>query len=119
MEHFTRDINHIRLDSRMSTDMLGLIPHFLHPDDPRPAKEQLNARYAHGGGWQKLFGFEGRWQEPQSEGDFETLHLNYEDDPELSPLWMIRFGNERVFIYPHAFVAIAQDDNSFEVARMD
>ena len=76
MEHFTRDINHIRLDSRVSVEMLGLIPYFLHPNDSRPAKEQFNERYAHGGGWQQLFGFEGRWQEPQGEGNFDpSPHL--------------------------------------------
>lgn len=39
------------LNPEMTVEQLGYIPLFFAADDPRPAAEQLNERYAHGGGW--------------------------------------------------------------------
>jgi hypothetical protein len=38
-------------------DDLGFIPEFFNPHDPRPAREQLDTAYAHGGGWHPLSGW--------------------------------------------------------------
>ena len=35
----------------MVTEQLGMLPYFIDPNDPRPAREQLDANYQHGGGW--------------------------------------------------------------------
>ena len=42
-----------------SPAMLGFLPMMLDDEDPRPAAEQLNETYAHGGGWMP-FG-KGQW----------------------------------------------------------
>jgi hypothetical protein len=91
--------------------MVGYIPHYLHEDDPRPAKEQFHENYAHGGGWFPLKGH-------KLDVD-KNFQLKYPEDPPIYPIAMIRLRNERIFIYPHAWVMILQEDNTFEIARMD
>jgi hypothetical protein len=92
-------------------DMIGIIPEFLSEDDPRPAREQLNDNYAHGGGWQP---FKGHTLVPE-----DGFKLCYPGDPPLRPIAFIRLRRERIVIYPHAWVMILQDDNTFEICRMD
>jgi len=91
-------------------DMIGLIPDFLQEDDMRPAREQFNERYAHGGGWRPMKGFE---------VDAEMGTIQYPDDPPLKPIAAFRFHDELIYIYPHAWVRIEQADGSSEIARMD
>ncbi len=59
------------LDPRMTIERLGLIPDFLTEFDPRPAAEQFNEWYAHGGGWSNFQGFtmlpNGNLQYPEDE----------------------------------------------------
>jgi hypothetical protein len=95
-------------------DMLGYIPYFLAEDDPRPAREQFDDRYAPGGGWRPLGGF--------------TLDKNgsllYPGDPPLGCLAQTVLHNntcksEIILVYEHAWVAIIQSNGDFEVARMD
>jgi hypothetical protein len=116
----------IRLDPRATMDHAGFIPHFLSELDPRPAVEQINERYAHGGGWHDL---------TVGERGFRLMGgnpgmLKYPGDPPMHPLWegyLHRVGTtgddawtgERIVIYEHAFVAIIQADGSFRVARLD
>lgn len=90
-------------------ELMGLIPHFLDEYDPRPAAEQFNERYAHGGGWSPMKG----WTMPT------TLHIEYSGDEPLHALAEIEFRNEAILVFPHAWVCIMQPDGSFEVARMD
>lgn len=94
----------------MITEQLGLLPFFIDPQDPRPAREQLDANYQHGGGWQPIEGFTRK----KGTGD-----LCFPGDPPLSMIAFMRLRDERVEFYPHAFVAIVQKNGSFEVARMD
>lgn len=89
---------------------LGYLPEFLNELDPRPAVEQLHENYQHGGGWQPFKGF--------------TFHpadkaLSYEGDPNIFPLAMFLLREERIYLYPHGWVAIVQPDNSTNIARMD
>jgi len=42
------------LHPAMTEEHLGLLPEFLDPKDPRPARAQLHEHYAHGGGWRPL-----------------------------------------------------------------
>lgn len=90
-------------------DLVGLIPSFLSENDPRPAAEQFNERYAHGGGWAPLRGWRLR----------ADNSIQYPDDPSLSPVAMMWLHDETIFIYPHAWVCIVQADGTYEVARMD
>ena len=43
-------------------EALGFIPTFLHVDDPRPAAEQIDAAYQHGGGWKPNPEATNRWR---------------------------------------------------------
>lgn len=89
-------------------NMVGFIPHMLDETDPRPAKEQLNEQYAHGGGWRHMKGFVRK-----------GAVLHYSGDPPFHPIAVIPFRDEQVFIYRHGLVAIIQKDESFTVSRMD
>lgn len=97
------------LHPRATTSHLGFIPDFLLESDPRPAKEQFNERYAHGGGWFPVPG----WS-LQSGG-----RLKYPGDPHMDPIASGKLRDEFIYIYQHAFVCIVQKDGTFEVARMD
>lgn len=97
------------LDPRMTRDHLGFLPMFLNEDDPRPAKEQIDAHYQHGGGWRSMKGF-------KLTG---SLGLSYPGDPILKPLASTHLRDETILFYMSAIVAIIQKDRSFEVARID
>lgn len=99
----------IVLDPRCQYNHVGEIPSFLNLDDPRPAREQLHANYAHGGGWDPQPGF------TVSRGCI----LHYPGDPPFKPLAAMQLRKEIIFIYPVAYVAIFQTDGTFEVCRMD
>lgn len=88
---------------------LGLLPEFWSLDDPRSAREQADANYAHGGGWRPFDGFEKR-----SGGLRDTS-----GPPLLVTLAEATLRDETITIYDGAWVAITQADGSFEVSRMD
>jgi hypothetical protein len=90
-------------------DHVGLIPHWLDEDDPRPAKEQLNEHYHHGGGWRPFEGF--RLGKDGS--------IKYPGDMPHKPLALMTLRDEAIAIYPHGWVMILQKDGSFEICRMD
>jgi hypothetical protein len=99
------------LHPRVVPETLGLIPGFLDEDDPRPAREQFNERYAQGGGWQPFVGFS---------LDPRDHTLSYADDPVLHPLAVcLLHERERIVFYDHAWVLILQPDGSYEIARID
>ena len=94
---------------KMTPEMLGLIPYFLSEDDPRPAREQFDENYHHGGGFHPIPRFE-----LLPNGD-----LKYPGDPPLSPLAEVRLRDEVIRVYDYAWVCVVQPDGSFEVARID
>ena len=95
---------------------LGLVPEFLSENDPRPAKEQFDANYQHGGGWHTIKGFEvGQVKDTGSAG----LMLKYPGDPALAPIAFWAFRDELVVMYPYGLVAIFQPGGSYEVSRLD
>ena len=98
------------LHPSMTPERLGLLPGMLDENDPRPAKDQFNENYGHGGGWRPMEGFK-----------LNTMNfvLSYPGDPPLKPLAFCRFHSELIAFYDHAWVMIMQPDNSFEVCRMD
>jgi len=90
-------------------DQLGILPEFLDADDVRPAREQINDAYDHGGGWMTMTGFTMA----------ANSNLKYPGDPELRLLWEATIGSEIVRVYEASVVAIVQPDGMFEAARID
>jgi hypothetical protein len=91
-------------------DAVGWIPQFLSEDDPRPAKEQLDTNYKHGGGWNPMNG----WHFFK-----DTLKLYYPGDPAMLPFAKMKLRDEVILVYDHSWVLIMQPDGSHEVSRMD
>jgi hypothetical protein len=90
---------------------LGFIPQFVNAHDPRPAKDQIDEQYQHGGGWRNYTGFK--------LGDDNRLISQYAEDPDLLPIAEAKHDHEQLFFYDHAWTCIKQPDGSFEVARLD
>ena len=77
-------------------------------------------RSYHFGGWSPFEGFD---LNPKNGT------LSYPGDPDMQPLWkMVRLvegGEEQepytqiIYGYPHAWIAIVNEDSSFQVARID
>jgi hypothetical protein len=82
---------------------------FFDDNDPRPAAEQINEKYAHGGGWNPIPRFT-----MEADGT-----LRYPGVPPLPVLAEAIFRNELIRFYDHAWVAIMQPGGAFEVSRMD
>ena len=91
-------------------DIIGYLPTFVSAADPRPAREQMDDAYAHGGGWRPSNGFA---------LDANDGSLHYPDDPPMPVLAAAELRDETINVYPHAWVGIVQKDGSFEVCRMD
>lgn len=96
-------------NSLYNSEVLGLIPLFLNEHDERPAAEQFNEHYAHGGGWRPFEGF--TMEEDQS--------IIYPGDLALRPIARATLREEKIIVYPLAWVAVVQLDGSFEISRMD
>ncbi len=90
-------------------EMLGFIPEFLNEDDPRPAKEQIDSNYGHGGGWHPLPG----WTM------LPDGNISYPGDPPCLLLAETKLRDETIRVYQYAWMAIIQPDGSFEIARLD
>lgn len=94
--------------------LLGLIPHFVDEDDPRPAKEQIHERYAHGGGWGPSKGF------TLAEDLTLTFPGGEDEDDEVYQPWVVTtLHDETIAVYDCAWTVIRQPDGSFEVGRLD
>jgi hypothetical protein len=93
-----------------AAEYLGFLPEMLNEQDERPAREQYDSNYQHGGGW-RPFG-EDQWIR-------EELTITYPGDPPLTPVAMTKLREEEIYFYPYALVMILQKDGSFEIARMD
>lgn len=95
---------------------IGLLGDMLDDADPRSAREQFDANYQHGGGWNPFNKFdmlEGqrlRYNGPREE---------YEPEEVYSPVARAQLRDEHIILYEHGWVAIIQPDGTFEVARMD
>lgn len=99
------------------TDMrsAGLLPSFFSPKDPRPASEQLNDAYAHGGGFLPFKGFilGHDWQNV----NYASIH--YPLDP---PMWEVSratLREETLILFEGAWLAIVQPDGSNVICRVD
>src|SRR5215203_2126458 len=93
---------------KATPEMLGYIPEFLDEDDPRPAREQFDTNYEHGGGFTPMQGF-----------TMTENALHYPGDPPFELLAETRLRDEVIRVFNYAWVAVIQPDGSFIVARMD
>ena len=89
-------------------DELGFLPEMIDQDDPRPAKEQFDANYGHGGGWRPMKGF-----------TVKGFVLRYPGDPPYEPIAMWPLRDEMIVVYQYGFFAVFQKGGSFECARLD
>jgi hypothetical protein len=93
-----------------SVDALGYIPDFLSNWDEESAAAQINKNYSHGGGWSPMNG----WK-----FDPVTSALVYPGDQPMKPLAETMLRDERILVYPSAWVAIVQPNGAFQVAKVD
>lgn len=98
------------LHTLATSEHLGYIPQMLDLADPRPAREQFDSNYAHGGGWVPMPG----WTY-----DPANQTIKYPGDPALRPIARTALRDEQILLYPSAWVAIVQPDGRAEIARMD
>ena len=103
-------MNWIACHPGFKPEMLGLMPSFLDDRDLRSAREQINANYAHGGGWFAIEGFH-----------YDKLSglLEYEGDPPYKPLAMSRLRDEVLIFYEYQLLMVLQKNGSYEVTRID
>jgi hypothetical protein len=86
------------------------LPDILLASDKRPVKEQLEDRYAHGGGWRPIPGM-------RMTRDYV---LHFPGDPPFKPAAYSAFGDEIVIFYPQcSLLAVVHPDASYEVCRVD
>ena len=104
-------------------DATGIIPTFLHRNNPAPPVEQLRDAYGH---WRPMDG----WTYDKTDNsitylDGETVlgaekYLPWVELQLLPPDGENVVPNPcKIFIYRHAWVCIVQPDGTFEVSRMD
>lgn len=94
---------------RANPEMLGYIPDMISDHSPLSAREQFDDNYRQGGGWRP---FKGHTMLPN--GD-----LSYPGDPPTKLLYETKLHKETIRVYDCSWVAIIQEDGSYEVARMD
>jgi len=106
---FTRTEHHPKVSLEAA---VGYFPFFWDAQDSRKAVEQHDAKSPPGGSFGDFQGFT---------YDKETEALKYPGDPALKPLAfaVLPLSRERIVVYPHAWVAIIQDDGSIQVDRRD
>lgn len=91
---------------------LGHIPEFLSERDARPAREQFDLAYRHGGGWSPM-------KEWERAGQGTNYSIKYPGDEAMNPLAITRLREETICFYEHSWVGIFQPDGKFEISRMD
>lgn len=96
-------------DQHLQPVDLGFLPSFLSDDDPRPAREQLDANYVHRSP---------NWRTEPARIDKDGI-LYYPGDPPLPWIAMTMLRDEMILLYPADFVAIVAPDGSFVFQRMD
>lgn len=82
----------------------------LDEEDPRPAREQIDERYKHGGGWDPFKGFK---------FNHRTQQLEYPGDPPMRAMAAMRLRDELIILFEGEWTVILQRDGSFEVCRTD
>lgn len=90
--------------------LAGYLPQIITSADPRPVKEQIADRYAHGGGYRPFTGF-----------TFDPAEgvLKYDGDPPYTMIAAAVINHERVILFDASWVMIMQSDGTYEIVRMD
>ena len=78
------------------------------------AQEQLNQRYAHGGGFHP---FEGFILAGADETDAATI--TYPKDPPMREVSRLSLNEQTLILFEHQWLAIVEADNSYRVTRVD
>jgi hypothetical protein len=91
----------------------GYLPLMLSVWDKRGAVEQLDAAYAHGGGWHDFKGFSLNRHADGSYG------LAYPGDPEMRERSRTQLRGETIILFECDWVVVEQQNGSFRAARMD
>ena len=99
------------IDQRLDPEYLGIVPMFFNTSDPRPAAQQVDANYQHGGGWEPL-----PHCKPVPEIPFA---FSYPGDPVFVPVAVAKLRAEVIVLYQGSFLGIWQRDGSFEISRVD
>lgn len=99
---------------------IGYVPSILLPFDPAPIREQLQVRYAHGGGYRPFPNKDKFTLTYDRERPNEAV-LAYPEDPDYREWARCYFplSQELVIMFDSAITAIIQDDGSFELVRLD
>jgi len=96
-------------------DAAGLLPMFFDEQDPRPAAEQADANYQHGGGWRP----QPDWTLQFNRQDPMQTTAQYPHDPTTAAIAVAVLHDEVLVLFDYGYLAIVQPDGSFEMARMD
>jgi hypothetical protein len=100
----------IMMDTRFGPDVLGFLPDIILSSDRRPVKEQLQDRYAHGGGYRHIPGF--------TMDEYNVM--TYPGDPPYKPTAAAMINGELVIFYRQgSLLAILKSPTEFEVTRVD
>lgn len=95
-------------------DYLGFLPDMVSINDPRPASQQFNDSYSHGGGWSPFKGFTLKY----SDEPLQSI-ITYPGDGPLKEIARTFVRDEVIMLFPYSWVCIKQPDGSFEICRMD
>lgn len=105
----------------MFTNMqvVGLLPAFLSPLDPRSAADQLADNYSHGGGWSPMAGFKLRDEDKPGKAQLLFQPEDPDADPPMNELSRAKLRKETLIFFEGEWLAVVQEDGSFEVTRVD
>lgn len=101
------------LRMRDSHAVIGYLPNIILNEvyDSRPVVDQVNDRYAHGGGWHAFQGF--KWNRI-------TRTLRYPNDPPMHAVARFEASEkETVYVFDHGWTLIDRGLDDWEVARLD
>lgn len=99
---------------RATPEHLGYVPSFFSEDDPRPAREQLDERYAHGGGFRPALG-----ALRLHPGNAGRAYLTYPGDPPFPEIARTTLRDERLIFFDRSYLAIVQADDSHVLCKVD
>lgn len=91
----------------------GYLPFILSNNDPRPASEQLDDRYAHGGGYNPFEGFKLIVNKDNS------YALQYPNDPPMRELSQAFLHEEKLVLFEGSWLAIIQPCGDHVITRVD
>jgi hypothetical protein len=104
-------ISFVLVGKNATFEMLGFVPSFFDLNDPRPAKEQVDENYQHGGGWYPM-------QKVTAVPEI-PFAFKYPGDPVFLPMAIAKLRSEIIVLYHAGFLGIWQRDGSFEISRVD